>query len=986
MPPRTLAHYEILAPLGAGGMGEVYRARDTRLDREVALKILPPDLAGDPQRRSRFESEAKAVAALNHPNIVTVFSIEEAGGQQFLTMELVPGEPLGEVTPAEGMEPARVLHLALQLTDALAAVHEKGITHRDLKPSNIMVDPRGRVKVLDFGVAKVELRPGDVEEPDSAPTLTAPGVLLGTVAYMSPEQIEGKPADARSDIFSLGIILYRLLTGVHPFTGASQAAIMSAILRDEPAPITRVRPGLPRAFETICARCLAKDPDDRFASMTELQDELRALADPADSSRIGTPGAGWDSSDSGLRAVGSAPAPAAGRSRRPLGIGVAVVAVAALAMALWLSNRSARDQAWIHETAIPGIEAALDTLGYAAAWDLAQEIEEIDPGNPALAGMLDSFSREIPIVTEPEGATVYRRFLESEPDAWALLGTTPLTVRVPSGYQRFRFEKEGYVPSEIASHWYYLQDQKTLLAPAGEFPEDMIYVPGGEVVLNIPGLDHLDKIELGSYLISRHEVTNAEYAAFVNAGGYADPAHWTEPFLLDGEEIPFPRAMERFVDGTGQPGPATWEAGDFREGEGDHPVTGISWYEAAAYCAFAGRSLPTVYHWNRAAETRISNIVVPGSNFGGRGTLPVGESPGLTAFGVRDMAGNAREWCTNATDQGERVILGGGWNDQPYMFNDFFAQDPWDRSATNGLRTAIYLGEEVGAADAVIVSPHRDFRAEEPVSDEVFEVFLGLYDYDKGPLDAEVLLVDDSHEDYRTEYVEFAAAYGGERMQAYVYIPKHGEGPFPTLVYFPGSDAIHARDSGHLLRARDGFLMKQGYALIHPVYKSTYERGDELESDYADESQFYADHVIMWGKDMSRSIDYLESRPEFDTDRLAYYGVSWGGGMGGIMLAVEPRFRTGILYVAGFMLQKTQPVADAINYVPRITIPVLMLNGKYDHFFPVESAQLPMYDLLGTRPEHKKHYLYETGHFVPRKELMREILAWLGVYLADGGA
>jgi dienelactone hydrolase len=445
--------------------------------------------------------------------------------------------------------------------------------------------------------------------------------------------------------------------------------------------------------------------------------------------------------------------------------------------------------------------------------------------------------------------------------------------------------------------------------------------------------------------------------------------------------------MGQFLDRTGQRGPATWAAGDYPDGQGNYPVTGISWYEAAAYCNCAGRELPTLYHWNRAAETRMSHIVVPKSNFADRGPAAVGEYPGKTAFGIRDMAGNAREWCANATTEGQRVILGGGWNDQPYMFNDFFAQDPWDRSETNGVRAALFLDEHIADAGAVITSPFRNFMAEEPVSDEVFEVFRSLYAYDREPLEPEILLADDSHKDYRSEKVEFNAAYGGERMQAFVYTPKHGKAPFPTVVYFPGSNAIHAENSDFLMRARWNFFMKQGYAFIHPIYKSTYERGDDLKSDYADDSQFYQDHVIMWGKDMSRSIDYLESRPEFDTERLAYFGASWGGGIGGIMLAIEPRFKTGILYVAGFMLQKAQPAADAINFVPRVTIPVIMLNGKYDHFFPVESSQLPMYKLLGTPPEHKKHFLYEGGHSVPREELVRESLAWLARYLPgeEGG-
>jgi TolB-like protein/Flp pilus assembly protein TadD len=274
---RTLSHFEIVAKLGEGGMGEVYRARDQRLDREVALKILPRELATDLQRRHRFEHEAKAVAALNHPHIVTVYSIEESDGRQFITMELVPGAPLSELIPADGMKLSLALDIATQLTDALAAVHARGITHRDLKPANVMVTPAHQVKVLDFGVAKLRARDGTDASATHGPTATVAGMIVGTVSYMAPEQIEGRAADRRSDVFSLGIVLYLMLTGRLPFRGDSPPSLMSAILRDDPPPVSRSRPELPRELDRILARCLEKDPRSRYDSMGELQVDLESL-------------------------------------------------------------------------------------------------------------------------------------------------------------------------------------------------------------------------------------------------------------------------------------------------------------------------------------------------------------------------------------------------------------------------------------------------------------------------------------------------------------------------------------------------------------------------------------------------------------------------------------------------------------------------------------------------------------------------------------
>ena len=275
----TLGHYRVEARLGGGGMGEVFLAEDRRLSRKVALKVLPDKLARAAEPRARFEREARTIAALNHPNIVTIHSVEEASGVVFLTMELVEGQTLAGLIPAGGLAVERILELARPLTEAVAAAHRAGITHRDLKPENVMVDSRGRVKVVDFGLAKLDqsaLRGGD---PD-APTLqvqSEQGVVVGTVSYMSPEQAEGRAVDARSDVFSLGVLLYQMATGKLPFEGGSAVGVLSSILRDEAPSISSVRPALPRALSRVVSRCLAKDPALRYPSAAELHDDLRRV-------------------------------------------------------------------------------------------------------------------------------------------------------------------------------------------------------------------------------------------------------------------------------------------------------------------------------------------------------------------------------------------------------------------------------------------------------------------------------------------------------------------------------------------------------------------------------------------------------------------------------------------------------------------------------------------------------------------------------------
>lgn len=273
-----LGAYEIVGPLGTGGMGEVYRARDSRLGRQVALKVLPPDVTGDRSRLERFDREARAIAALNHPHIVTIYSTEEADGVRFLTMELVEGETLAGLIGSGRVTIVRFLEIALALADALTAAHQKQITHRDLKPGNVMVSHDGRVKVLDFGLARIGGSEADQQDIGAThAAVTQVGMVVGTMPYMSPEQVEGRPADSRSDLFSLGVVFYELLAGQRPFTGASAAALMSAILRDTPRSVSAERPDVPDALARLIARCLQKRPEDRVQTARDVYDEIRRL-------------------------------------------------------------------------------------------------------------------------------------------------------------------------------------------------------------------------------------------------------------------------------------------------------------------------------------------------------------------------------------------------------------------------------------------------------------------------------------------------------------------------------------------------------------------------------------------------------------------------------------------------------------------------------------------------------------------------------------
>ncbi len=430
------------------------------------------------------------------------------------------------------------------------------------------------------------------------------------------------------------------------------------------------------------------------------------------------------------------------------------------------------------------------------------------------------------------------------------------------------------------------------------------------------------------------------------------------------------------------PGPKIGSKANIPKGQDDYPVAGISWYEAAAYAEFAGKSLPTIYHWNRAAGPFSAAFIVPLSNFGSTGVSSVGSKPGVGPWGTYDMAGNVKEWTATEAESANRWVLGGAWDDPVYMFVDPDAQSPWLRAPDIGFRTVKYIDSNSvpTQAFAAVPSPRRDFSKVKPVSDQFFEAYRSAYSYDKGPLNATVEQVTDE-EDWKVEKITYAAAYGNERAISYLFVPKKGRPPYQTVLFFPGSNALLLRKFAVYPTAAIDGILRSGRAVIYPIYKSTYERGDGWESDVPDTSNNWRDHVVMWVKDASRALDYADSRPDLDHAKIAYYGYSWGAVMGAIIPAVDQRIKVNVLALGGMEYSQSLPEADKINFLPRVKQPTLMLNGHYDFFFPVDSTQMPFYNMLGPKKDQKKRIQYETGHNIPRNELIKETLNWFDLWL-----
>ena len=434
-----ISHFKITAKLGEGGMGVVWRAVDERLGREVAIKVLPKELASDPQRRMRFEREASAIAALKHPNIVTIYSLEDDAGLHFIAMELVSGTTLVDLIPKAGLPLPTFLELAGQITEAIGTAHAKGITHRDLKPSNLMVDDDGRVKVLDFGLAKlVEEVSGD-DLTAAIGDRTALGQVLGTLAYMSPEQAEGRAVDHRSDVFSLGILLYEMATGRHPFKRNNDVSTLSAILTAAPPPVVGVNGALPPDLGAIIERCLARSPDQRYQSAAELRQDLAALQ----SREIGASGG-----------VARTPGVLDLMRRPQLAVPAVLLVIGLVMVAAWYVHRGTR-QRWARQQALPEIERLVESspgsgdLNRWHAFALGREAERWIPNDPLLGRLRERYSGPVTVHTDPPGARVLARPYAAVDEVWESLGVTPIDeLRVAAGVLQLRIEKAGFEPIE----------------------------------------------------------------------------------------------------------------------------------------------------------------------------------------------------------------------------------------------------------------------------------------------------------------------------------------------------------------------------------------------------------------------------------------------------------------------------------------------------------------------------------------------------------
>jgi TolB-like protein len=745
--------------------------------------------------------------------------------------------------------------------------------------------------------------------------------------------------------------------------------------------------------------------DRRLDDVFQLQDEICEQVVAAIGSRVATTG------DANVAVAGS-PSERPAHVRRWLtGRWTILALLALLAMAAlltWtLQRRGEERQA--REDALPRLQALIAQDDYSAAFDLAREIERVTPNDPVLRALWPSFSAPVRLDTSPQGAKVYYRPYAGTEQDWRFIGETPLVeVEVPLGVGLWRIEKQGSDTALLAirnpgvqlgndpdAEWRELAkdiDFTIPLADPATSPERMVLVPAIPAMIPYVGDDF---VELPAFFLDRFEVTNLEFKEFVDASGYSETAYWQDlPF--DSSSGGWQPAVAGFVDLTGRAGPSSWEAGTYPDGMSDHPVTGISWFEAAAYCRFRGKELPTAYHWYRAASSVIefweslASVIVHASNFAGRGLEPVGRLAGLGPFGTHDMAGNAREWLWTEGSAG-RWIAGGAFNDPPYLYSQPEEAPPDDRSAANGVRCmrSVEGGPASASLREPIASTPVDYAALEPVGDAAYAVLAQQLEYRPVPFAPRVEAAVSTNPAWTTERVELPTGYDTGAFAVQLFLPADREPPHQVVFYMPhGGDfgsAVTTNSFDPSLGAiRLDFLLKSGRGLAVIAFDGAFERQWSAERKRAMTSDDrFRTRLRHWRQELGRTIDYLETRPDIDAPKLGYFGISVGADTMVPLLAVEKRVGAAVLYSGGGGAGPSSvPMSERpFNYYPRVTQPVLMLNGRWDIDSP-PAAQQRMLELLGTPVDQKKQLLFEAGHGnLPRFQVEHATLDWFDRYL-----
>ena len=1003
-PGTQIGPYKLLEQIGEGGMGVVYMAQQNEpVKRRVALKIIKPGM--DTQEViARFAAERQALAMMDHPNIAKVLDAGQTDSDRpFFVMELVKGVPLVKYCDEQQLAPGDRLHLFISVCQAIQHAHQKGVIHRDIKPSNVLValyDDQPVPKVIDFGVAKA------IHQQLTERTMfTHYGQVVGTLEYMSPEQakLNQLDIDTRSDIYSLGVLLYELLTGSTPIDSERlNSKVFDEILRaireeDPPKPSTRISSSatltalavsrntepqklvklLRGDLDWIVMKAMAKQRGERYQTAEALAADVRCHLDdqPIEACR--------PSFVSRTRRY-------LRRNKVPVTLTTLVLlafaAATSLGLIAYLGSRKREAELQARQVYMPWIERDMNEGRLVDAFLRAKEVKKVLPDDPAFRELWNRLTVTVTFDIRPPGTKVsIRDWKAAKNDPWLRLGESPLVnVSLPKGDLRFRYVKEGYLTREFQRECpdFLKQDGPMEMREDWGIPENMVLIDSVNGALWHTYWPKR-RTDLGEFLVDRYEVTNRQYQAFIVAGGYDKREFWSDlEFVLDGKAITWQQAMDQFRDETtGHIGPTTWLNGRYPEGQDDYPVSGVSWFEAAAYAQFVGKSLPTLPHWQWAADTdQVFNLTAL-SNFSGRGPAARGTYQGIGRFDVYDLAGNVKEWCWNEDSNGHRCLRGGAWDESSYRFTDIDFASPWSRSHKHGFRCVKYLKEGVPPIASLEPWVPETGRPHDPTVRVPLDQLIEWYEYDdQAPLHAEYVKPESHLSDqFDRETVRIDTAYN-DRFDVHLFRPIVKQDTYETIVWSPGLAAWLSTDFDHVDNTELEIisrLVATGRMIAYPVCEGMYERGNG-EHPVHDLYRF-KDLQVAGAKDVARTVDYLHTRSDVDHDRLVFMGYSAGAITSPRILVTKPNFRAAVLVTGGYPPRVVGPeraVYDPYQFTPHINIPVLMINGKTDPIATPTSEEFRQ-DLGSKNDGFTRRELLDCGHDPPPEDVVRISDQWL---------
>ncbi len=611
------------------------------------------------------------------------------------------------------------------------------------------------------------------------------------------------------------------------------------------------------------------------------------------------------------------------------------------------------------------------------------------PNNEIIKSYFNKSSKYTFLKTDTDGVDVSVKYAKDS--TYTYLGKTPLDSFLTPNTWGNQSHKLKLVHNNIEyelngndSHNYRFPD------PSVKIPKDHKAFLGADSWMFLQGLNFED-IKLKSFSIGINEISNKKYQEFVDAGGYENQSYWDFPYQVGDKIYDFNSTIKLFVGKYGKLGPSNWSYGKFPSGLENHPVTGISWFEARAYAKFKNLTLPNIFQWTYASGIpenfmTVNQSVTKQSNYDSSQLREVSNSSG-SYNGLNNIGGNAKEWALNPNGKNKEKysIMGGAFNESPYTFNNYYSSSPFDRTIGNGLRLSKNLTNNQSDLDNEIIPDfQRNFDDLDDVSDEVFEVYKSQFDYNK-PLNSKTTNIENFQEGYTAQKFELETTYeSDEKLTGYIVFSNKFKNKYDPVIVFPNAGSIGNNNDSGFPNLGLKHLLDEGYAIIHPMYYNTFNREKTIRTFWASDSNDYKDAIIKIGQDYKRTLDYIESRNDFNFDNMSYFGYSWGSTTSNYLLAIDDRIKAAVICVGGLMLQKSKKEVEAHYYVRRIKTPILHIIGKEDGIFGYEENYKPWKKLIGTPKDKLKLIeLDNVGHGLPWDTIIKHHSNWIKAHTSN---